>query len=448
MGKQYDLIVLGTGTAGSTVAEKCKAAGWTVAIIDDRPFGGTCSQRGCDPKKVLVSAGELIDWNERMDGLGIDGEPTINCSDLMALKRTFTASIPDDTEEKYKELGIDSFHGRAYFESEKDIRVGENRLTGKHILIATGARPMEMGMEGEAYLATSDEFMELEDLPKRIVFVGGGFISFEFAHLAARAGAEVHILHRSKNPLKQFDQDLVKFLLKRSEEIGIQVHLDVDVKSIQKNGETFTVTGEKNSVEQQWKTDYVVHGAGRAPSLDINLEAGNVERDKKGVSVNEYMQSISNPHVYAAGDVASTKGPPLTPVASAESYVVAQNLIHGNTQKIDHPIVPSVVFTVPKLASVGMSEQEAKESGLDIEVKFEEVTDWFTYRHTNEAYAAYKVIIDKKNNLIIGAHFLSGEADELVNNFAIAIRFKLPISELKQMNFAYPTVASDMAYMI
>ena len=448
MGKQYDLIVLGTGTAGSTVAQKCKAAGWTVAIVDDRPFGGTCSQRGCDPKKVLVSAGELVDWNERMNGLGIDGEPTINWSDLMALKRTFTASIPKDTEEKFTELGIDSFHGRAYFESEKDIRVGENRLTGKHILIATGARPMEMGIEGEDNLATSDAFMELDELPKRIVFVGGGFISFEFAHLAARAGADVHILHRSKKPLKQFDADLVKFLLKRSEEIGIQVHLDVDVKCIQKNGETYSVTGKKDGSEQRWEADYVVHGAGRAPSLDLNLEAGNVERDKKGVRVNEYLQSISNPHVYAAGDVASTAGAPLTPVASTEAFIVAQNLIHGQTQKIDHPVVPSVVFTVPKLASVGMSEQEAKESGIDSEVKFEEVTDWFTYRHTNEAYAAYKVIIDKQNNIILGAHFLSGDADELVNHFATAIRFKIPITELKKMNFAYPTVASDIAHMI
>lgn len=448
MGRQYDLIVLGTGSAGSLAAEKCKKAGWTVAIIDDRPFGGTCSQRGCDPKKVLVSAGELIDWNERMNGLGVDGEPQISWTDLMAFKRTFTASIPEDTEEKFKEIGIDSFRGKAFFESDNEICVGEERLMGKHILIATGARPMEMGIDGEEHLATSDDFMELDELPKRIVFVGGGFISFEFAHLAALAGAEVHILHRSKKPLKQFDQDLVKYLLKRSEEIGVQVHLDVAVEAITKKGDAFTVTGMKDGDKQQWEADYVVHGAGRAPSLDMNLEAGNVERDKKGVRVNEYMQSVSNRHVYAAGDVASTDGPPLTPIASMESHIVATNLTHGNRLEAEYPAVPSVVFTVPKLASVGMSEQQARESGLDIEVKFEEVTDHFTYRHTNEAYAAYKVIIDKKNSVILGAHLLSGEADELVNHFATAIRFKLPIKELKKMNFAYPTVASEIAYMI
>lgn len=446
MGKQYDLIVLGTGSAGTIAAEKCKEEGWSVAIIDDRPFGGTCSQRGCDPKKVLVSAGELIDWNERMIGLGIEGELEICWSDLMAFKRTFTASIPEDTEDEFTKLGFDMYHGNPYFESENEIRIGDEVLTGKYILIATGARPAEMGIDGEEHLAKSDDFLELDELPKRIVFVGGGFISFEFAHLAARAGADVHILHRSDTPLKQFDQDLVKFIMKRSEELGIQIHLNVEVERIAKEDETFIVEGKKDG--EVWETDYVVHGAGRAPSLDLNLEAGNVERDKRGVRVNDYLQSISNPHVYAAGDVASSGGPPLTPVAATESHIVAKNMINGNTLKVEHPVVPSVVFTVPKLAAVGMSEQEAKESGLDIEVKFREVTDHFTYRHTNEAYAAYKLIIDKKNSIIVGAHVVSGEADELINHFAMAIRFKVPIVELKKMNFAYPTAASEIAYMV
>lgn len=448
MMKEYDLLVIGTGTAGSIPATKCKEAGWNVAIIDDRPFGGTCAQRGCDPKKVLVGAAELIDWNKRMNGKGIQEDTKIDWQELMNFKRTFTESVPEDTEKKFTELGIDRYHGKAYFESETVLRVGPHILKGKKILIATGAEPVKMGFDGEEYMITSDEFLELDQLPKHIVFVGGGFISFEFAHIAARAGSDVHILHRSDQALKHFDQDLVDLLIKRSKEVGVHVHLEVGVNGIVKDGSSFVVKGEKDDRESEWLADLVVHGAGRAPALDLDLNKGNVERDKQGVCVNEYMQSISNPHVYAAGDASSTEGPPLTPMAVKEAHTVAANLVDGNHKKAEYPAVPSVVFAIPKLASVGMSEEEAKQSGKKVVINYEEMTDWFTYRQTNEGAAAFKVIVDEENDIVLGAHLLGGEADEIINHFAVAIRFQIPCTELKKMSFAYPTPASDISYMV
>ncbi|GKV64731.1 MULTISPECIES: NAD(P)/FAD-dependent oxidoreductase [unclassified Sporosarcina] len=448
MVKEYDLLVVGTGTAGSIPAAKCREAGWSVAIIDDRPFGGTCSQRGCDPKKVLVGAAEIMDWNRRMNGKGIQGDSKIDWPELMNFKRTFTESIPDDTEEKFKKLGIDRYHGKAYFESETELRVGPDMLKGKKIVIATGAEPVKMGFDGEEYMMTSDEFLELDQLPKHIVFVGGGFISFEFAHIAARAGSDVHILHRSDQALKHFDQDLVDQLIHYSKEVGVHVHLEVGVNGIEKDGGSYIVKGEKDDRESQWLADLVVHGAGRTAALDMNLEKGNVERDKQGVCVNEYMQSISNPHVYAAGDASSTDGPPLTPIAVKEAHAVATNLVDGNHEKAEYPVVPSVVFTVPKLASVGMSEQEAKKSGKKVVINHDNMTEWFTYRRTNEGVAAYKIIIDEENDIVLGAHFLGGEADELINYFSMAIRFQLSLQELKELPFAYPTAASDIGYMV
>lgn len=448
MVKAYDLVVLGSGSAGTITAKKCKEAGWSVAILDNRPFGGTCSQRGCDPKKVLVGAAELIDWNRRMDGLGIVDNSSINWQQLMAFKRQFTEPIPERTEIKYEELGIDLYSGKGEFQSETEIRVGSDVLKANYILIATGAHPVKMGIKGEEFLSTSDDFLDLDELPKRFVFVGGGFISFEFAHIAARAGAEVHIIHRGKQPLKQFDEDMVNILLKRTKELGIQVHLETSVEAIEKRGNTFTVIGKRSNEKHEFSGDIIVHGAGREPALDIELEKGNVERDKQGVKVNDYLQSVSNPHVYAAGDVASTDGPPLTPVATVDSHTVTKNILKGNQKTIDYPVIPSVVFTVPKAASVGMTEQEAIESGLDIHINFKDVSDSYTYKRTNERYAAYKVIIDKKNEIILGAHLISGEADELINHFATMIQLKIPLNDIKKMVFAYPTAASDISRMI
>ena len=448
MTKKYDLIVIGTGSAGSITAAKCNKAGWSVAMIDDRPFGGTCALRGCDPKKVLHGAAELIDWNKRMARNGVPSEASINWKDLMSFKRTFTDHVPEKKEQALNKQGIDTYHGKASFISEDQLEVDQERLEGKHFLIASGAKPTPLPIQGEEHLTYSDEFLELDELPQRIVFVGGGYISFEFAHIAARAGSEVHIIHRGQRPLENFDVGLVDILLEKSKEIGIQVHLQHSVESIEKEQGKFHVYARKKEDITRFEADIVIHGAGRVPALDMNLEKGNIERKKHGVHVNEYLQSVSNPNVYAAGDAAATDGLPLTPVASADSHIVASNLLKGNSRKIEYPVIPSAVFTVPKMASVGMSEEEAKNSGRNIKVKHKNISDWFTYKRTNEGFAAFKVLIDEDSDQVVGAHLISNEADELINHFATAIRFGISTKELKQMIFAYPTAASDIAHML
>ncbi|MCA0987163.1 dihydrolipoyl dehydrogenase family protein [Guptibacillus algicola] len=448
MMKSYDLIVIGSGSGGSVTAGKCKKAGWSVAMIDSRPFGGTCALRGCDPKKVLVGAAELMDWNNRMEGHGIQSEASIDWNELMKFKKTFTEPVPKKKEESLNESGIDTYHGKASFVSENEVQVGDETLKGSRILIATGAGPSKLNIEGEENFTYSDEFLDLEELPKKIIFVGGGYISFEFAHVAARSGAEVHIVHRGERTLENFDSDLVDILMEKSKEIGIQVHLKSSVASIEKRKEGYTVTATQGEDSFELEGDLVVHGAGRRPSLDMDLEKANVEYDKKGVKVNRYLQSVSNPHVYAAGDVAATDGLPLTPVAGLESHVVSSNLLKGNEKEVEYPVLPSVVFTVPKIATVGLSEREAKERNPNVKVIHEEVSNWFTYRRTNESHAAIKLLIDEENDLVVGAHLISNEADELINHFATAIQFKITTKQLKKMIYAYPTSASDIAHML
>ena len=368
MEKNFELVVIGTGSAGSTVAHKCRKAGWDVAIIDSKPFGGTCALRGCDPKKVLIGAAELIDWTRRMEGKGISSKTTeIDWTALMQFKRTLTTPVPETREKGYAKAGIAMFHGRTSFIDRTTLKVGDDKLTGRFVHIAAGARPATLGIPGSEYLTTSDQFLELEQLPKKIVFVGGGYIAFEFAHIAARAGAEVQILHRGARPLEGFDPDLVNSLAQATRELGIELRLNTAVESIEKRVEQFVVNASMEQGNQTFEADMVVHSAGRVPDIDdMNLEKAGVERDSRGVLVNEYLQSVSNPAVYAAGDAAASGGPRLTPVAGMEGHVVASNLLKGNHRQPNHVGVPTVVFTLPPLSSVGIAGGSSKAARLKI----------------------------------------------------------------------------------
>jgi glutathione reductase (NADPH) len=223
MSKIYDLVIVGTGTAAMVAAMRVRAAGWSAAVIDFRPFGGTCALRGCDPKKMLVSGAEAIDFAWRMRGHGVAGELNIDWPGLIAFKRSFTDSVPAKHEQMYAGKGIETFHGHARFTGRNTMHVDDKVLEGRHFLIAAGAEPVKLGIPGEEYLATSEDFLNLERLPQRIVLVGGGYIAAEFSHIAARAGAKVTILQRGERMLVHFDPDLVGWLMEKFGTIGIDV---------------------------------------------------------------------------------------------------------------------------------------------------------------------------------------------------------------------------------
>lgn len=450
MKEKFDLIAIGTGSAASAAAYKCRSAGWKVAIIDSRPFGGTCALRGCDPKKVLIGAAELIDWHHRMAELGIiEKDVRIDWQALMRFKRTFTDPVPKSMEQRFTKAGITTFHGRASFVDQTTVRVGNDTLIGRYVLIATGAEPMKLGIKGEEYLTTSEQFLELDKLPERIIFVGGGYISFEFAHLAARAGSKVRILHRGSNPLEGFDPDLVTQLVQVTKDVGIDIELDGAVNTIEKSTHNFIVHTDTKREKLTFEADMVVHGAGRVPEVsDLNLEKAGVDFDRKGVKVNEYLQSVSNPVVYAAGDDADSGGLPLTPVAGLEGKVVALNLLEGNHHKPDYTGVATVAFTVPSIASVGLSETEAKKQGLKFRTNHQDTSSWYSTRRVNMKHTGFKVLVEEKSNLILGAHLLGPHADEVINLFAMAIKHGIKADEVKEILFAYPTSASDIGYMV
>jgi glutathione reductase (NADPH) len=477
----FDLIVIGTGTAASTTAHECSSVGWKVAIIDSLSFGGTCALRGCDPKKVLVEAVKVVDSAQRHQNKGVLGSDKVHIkwSDLIRFKRTFTEPFPKYREEGYKKAGIVPFHGHARFVGWNAIKVegeeekgGNNKnnntavLNGKRILVATGAKPMELNIPGSANITTSDQFLEFgEDrLPNRIVFVGGGYISFEFAHIAARAGAKVTILHRGKQPLEHFDPDLVNMLVQKSQDLGIDIHLQSAVEKIDKSSDddgSYAVqysntsiasnsSNQKKKTTTQIECDMVVHGAGRIPNTHgLDLAAAGVEHTMQGIKVNEYLQSVSNPSIYAAGDVAASGGLPLTPVATYEGRLVATNLIKGNVLKSNYSGLPSVAFTIPPLTSVGMQEKEAKEAGFRFRTKYENTASWASSRRVGESCSGFKVLIEEDSNRILGAHILGPHAEEVINIFSMAIRLGLTAKDLGDpLLYTYPTNSSDVVYLL
>lgn len=449
MNRKFDLIAIGTGSAASAATSRCREAGWEVAIVDSRPFGGTCALRGCDPKKVLVGAAEVTDWARRMQGKGIDaGQLKIDWPELMHFKRTFTDPVPSKREAGLAKAGISAFHGRAHFTGPSTLQLGEDTLEGRFVLIASGQKPADLKIPGTEYLTDSKQFLELEQLPQRIVFIGGGYIAFEFAHIALRAGAQVTIMHRGAQPLPLFDPGLVDQLVKHTRELGADIQLDTEAIGLEKHDDGLTVrtsTAEHRTID----ADLVVHAAGRVPEIDdLNLEAAGVEWDKHGIKVNQFLQSVSNPVVYAAGDAAATEGARLTPVAAYDGMMAAANLLKGNHLKPDYLGVPTVVFTIPSLASVGLSESKAREQGLRFHVKHETTSSWYQSRRVAEAYSGYRVLVEVESDKILGAHLFGSGAEEVINLFAVAVRSGMRASDLKHMLFAYPTHGSDVPYML
>jgi len=372
-----------------------------------------------------------------MKGKGIQAAKLqIDWPELMRFKRSFTEPVPKRREEGFAKAGVAAFHGRARFVGPTAVQVGEEILEGRYVVIAAGEVPANLEIPGIEHLTTSDQFLELNELPRRILFIGGGYVAFEFAHIAACVGSQVTVLQRGPRPLALFDPDLVDQLVERTHELGIDVHLGTEAIGIEKSSAELDVQALASGQTSTFQAEMVVHAAGRVPEInDLNLDAVGIEWEERGVRVNEFLQSVSIPGVYAAGDAAASSGLPLAPVASYEGQIVAANLLKGNHQRPNYLGIPSVVFTIPPLAAVGLREREAPplaavglrereatEQNLKFRVKKDMTSTWYSSRRVAETYSGYKVLIEERTDRILGAHILGSEADEVINLFALAIR--------------------------
>jgi len=446
--KKFDVFVVGSGTAGKIVAEKCVAQGLKVAMAENRELGGTCANRGCDPKKVLLGATEIMQRANDLEGNGIEAKPQLNWKSLQKFKKTFTSHIPKDTKKDLKEKNITLFSGAPKFIGLNTMVVNNIEIEAEKIVLATGLVSRKIDIKGSNYLKQSDDFLSLKQLPKKITFLGAGYIGMEFAQMAARASSKVIIIDRSDSALKSFEDDMVSLVTKESERLGIRFVYNAEVTKIKRKGKKFKLTYTEGKATKSIKTNMVFNTAGRIPSIEnMDLEAGVVNYDTNGIIVDEYLRSKSNKNVFACGDVAD-HSLPLSPLSGFEANIVAENLTQTKLRKIKTPVVPSVVFTLPNLASVGYSEEEALSRYKNVIVKSDNSSHWYNNKRINGGSYAYKVLINERTDQIVGAHLVGPEASEIINLFTMAMNTGTMTKEIKMMIFTYPSWSNDIKSML
>lgn len=447
--QQCDVFVIGAGAAGTLVARKCHDAGLGVVIAERNGWGGVCPLRGCEPKKTLADAAHAVAHARDMLGNGLAGDLQLDWPALMRFKRSFTEPVSEAVRKSLEKSGIRALEGRASFNDDGTVAVeGHGSFRADKVVLAVGARPRRLDVPGDELLQTSRDFLELDAVPESVAFIGGGFISFESAVIAAVAGAEVVVIHRSEQVLKGFDEDLTRSLLKEMESLGVRIALNRDVVAVDKdNGGVIVRAKDGKGTEETFRVGKAFLGAGRVPQTDdIGLDRVGVETSPAGVKVNEYLQSVSNDRVFAAGDCAEP-GLPLTPVAALQAEVLADNIINGPSATADLSGTASVVFTHPPLVSVGLLEEQARKQVADVTVHSGDAGKWSEHKRIGIRHAGYKILEETGTGRILGAHYLGQHAEEVGNVFGMAIRHGLTRQELLAQPWSYPSFGYALRYM-
>ena len=448
MPTRYDILIIGGGNAGFGVSSVAAKAGKRIAFAEARDFGGTCPNRGCTPKKILVAAAHALHEIERAKVHGIEvGAPRLDWGRLIDRVQTMIAPLPDSMEKLAHKRG-DVVRGAARFVAGNAVAVGDSVLEAEHIVIATGSKPRPLSLPGAGHLITSEQVLSERERPDEVVFIGGGVIAMEFSHVYARAGAKVTILELMPQVLSGLDPDAVTQIRNESERIGITVHTEVEVKELTHTGERLRVRYVHEAREATIDADRVINGAGRIANVDaLDLDAGGVRHDGIRIEVDACLRSVSNPSVWVCGD-ALVGSAQLSPLATCEGQLVGRNIVNGSNEQPDYRTVPSCVFTVPALASVGLSGPQAEEQGLDVSVAVNDMSEWFSARTYGESAAWSKVLVDNASGQIVGAHLIGHHAEDLIHLFALAMKHGISTVELEDSLFAFPTFSADVKNLL
>lgn len=440
----YDLITIGAGSGGVRASRMAAAQGKRVAVCEEDRVGGTCVLRGCVPKKLLVYASEYAAAFEDSKGFGWTiGETTIDWPALIDRKNTELDRLNGIYKNILGNAGVETILGRGSVVDAHTVDIGGKTYTAERILIAVGGWPMLPQIEGIEHAITSNEALELKELPKKIVIVGGGYIAVEFAGIFAGMGSEVIEIIRGDKILRGFDEDLRDELTKEITKRGITVKTHTTIEKIVKTDAGYDLTLNSGDVIS---ADAVMYATGRKPKIEgLGLEnAGVAVNDGGAIMVDDnYKTSVDS--IYAIGDV--TDRVCLTPVALAEGMVLVNHLYGDDTAGVDYENIPSAVFSQPPLGSVGLTEAEAKEKYGEVDVY---TSGFRAMKHTmsgRDERSFMKLIVDPKTDKVVGAHMMGPDAGEIMQGLGIAMKCGATKAQFDATIGIHPTAAEEFVTM-
>jgi len=441
----YDLFTIGAGSGGVAGTRRAASYGARTAIAEEWRFGGTCVLRGCVPKKLLIYGTHFAHEMADARGYGWEVDGNLDWSKLVAAKNRETDRLEGIYRNLLSGAGVEAIAGRARIIGPNAVEIGGRRITSKYILIAAGGRPERPDIPGIEYSITSNEALDLQELPRRIVIVGGGFIAVEFAGIFRAAGASVTIVIRGEKILRGFDEDIRDHLTAELLKQGISINPGVSVTRIDRSA------GRKRATlsdGREMDADTIMFATGRVPNTrDLGLESVGVHLDKSGgIAVDEW-QKTTVAGIYAIGDITNRIN--LTPVAIAEGRALAETLFNSNPTSMDHTDVPSAVFSQPPVGTVGLSELEAIRlygvEGVDVyKATFRPMKHTISGR---DERTMMKLIVESATGRVRGVHMVGADAPEIIQGVAIAVKAGLTKKAFDRTVAIHPTAAEEFVLM-
>ncbi|MDQ3200045.1 MAG: mercuric reductase [Verrucomicrobiota bacterium] len=440
----YNLVVIGAGTAGLVTAAGSAGLGARVALIERNRMGGDCLNFGCVPSKALISSARLLHRMRNADRWGIEKvDPTFDFNEVFARMRTARAKLaPLDSQERFESLGVDVFRGEASFVSPHEVEVDGQKLRARNFIIATGSRaaiPEPIGGSQVPYFTNETVFDELKEKPESLLIIGGGPIGCELGQMFGRLGVKVTIVQHGARLLSKEDPAVSDFAQAQLEAEGIQILTNFELEEAKKSASGVTLRGTKQTVSGQ----AVLIAAGRQPNVEnLNLRRANVAFTAHGVTVDDYLQT-TQPGIYAIGDIVGQLQ--FTHVADYHARIAIRNTLVPFSflrQKVDYLVVPWCTYLDPEIATVGLTESEAKKQKVEYDLIEQEMktVDRAVLERAEAGFA--RVLVRRGSDEVLGATIVGEHAGELIQEFVLAIKNGVGLKKIAATIYAYPTFAS------
>lgn len=443
----YDIIVIGGGSAGYAAARTAQTHGARVAVIDSGPLGGLCILRGCMPTKTILRSSDVLSLMRRAREFGLlPVQPKANLADIIERKNRLIAEFARYRIEQLKNSRFILYEEHASFISPQEIRVGNRTLTARNFIIATGSVPAEYPIPGlkEAGYITSDDALELREIPESMIALGGGPVAVELAQFFQRIGTQVTLIQRSSHILSKGDEDLARPVEARFREEGMSVCTGTQLRKFTHSGNQKTAHFIHAGQEKTVSAEIVLQAMGRVPNIGgLNLDVAGVRTEKGRITVDSEMRTIQ-PHIFAVGDVNGLYE--VVHVAIQQGEVAGYNATHADARRMDDRLKTSVVFTDPQVAEVGVGEKECKVRNIPYLVASYPFNDHGKSLCMGETHGHVKLLCAPDTGEILGGHIVGPEASELIHQIIAVMHFRGTVHDMLRMPYYHPTLSEILSY--